>query len=165
MVPLQERGGLSEAPVGCLTLGPGDRCRVTSLTQPASANGRLPDGPDLYAPTGLGPVRGPWHPMSQGAGLSRPLLLHQRTRQVTGTSTLLGAGGSVPNARWAWSDSPGSSSASLHCSRPRVWGADLQGRHRPPHPTLASGQGEPLAADGSQWERLRSQSRLLADRG
>lgn len=92
MVPLQERGGLSEAPVGCLTLGPGDRCRVTSLTQPASANGRLPDGPDLYAPTGLGPVRGPWHPMSPGAGLSRPLLLHQRTRQVTGTSTLLGQG-------------------------------------------------------------------------
>lgn len=93
--------------MGCLTPGPGDRCRVTSLTQPVSANGRLPDGPDLYAHGTGSYVRGPWHPMSQGAGLSRPLLLHQRTRQVTGTSTLLGAGGSVRNAGVAWSDSQG----------------------------------------------------------
>lgn len=99
VVPLQERGGLSESPVGCLTPGRGGCCRVTSLTRPESPDGRLPDGPGLYSPTGLGPERGSQHPLSHGAG---PLLLHQRTWQVTETSSLLGAGGSVLNARWAW---------------------------------------------------------------
>ena len=97
--PSPGEGWSVRVPGGDLTPCHGGCCRVTSLTRPKSPDGRLPDGPGLYAPTGLGPVRGSQHPVSHGAG---PLLPHQRTWQVPETSTLLGAGGSVLNARWAW---------------------------------------------------------------
>lgn len=64
-VPIQERVGLSESPVGCLMFGRRGDSHVTSLTRPAS---KFANGTNVFSPTGAGLSLPPVPPPAATAG-------------------------------------------------------------------------------------------------